>query len=69
VFRVQGDPSMSLELYFEQSADSRTNPGVTATAMAAVNAIPDVVHAPPGVLAHPLSGPSIVSRQSRSKLR
>src|SRR5689334_13317700 len=59
VFRVQGDPSMSLELYFEQSADPRTNPGVTATAMAAVNAIPGVVHAPPGVLAHPLSGPSI----------
>jgi hypothetical protein len=69
VFRVQGNPSMSLELHFEQSADSHTNPGVKATAMAAVNAIPAVVHAPPGVLANPLSGPSIVSRQSRTKLR
>ena len=69
VFRIQGDPSMSLELYFEQSAGSRTNPGVTATAMAAVNAIPDVVHSAPGLLANPLSGPSIVSRQSRTRLR
>lgn len=65
VFRVQGSPSMSLELHLEQSATDRVNPGVAVTAMAAVNAIPDVVKAPPGVIANPLSGPSIVSRQSR----
>jgi hypothetical protein len=66
VFRVEGSPSMSLELHFEQSATDRVNPGIAVTAMAAVNAIPDVVDAPPGVIAYPLSGPSIVSRQSRS---
>jgi hypothetical protein len=66
VFRVEGSPSMSLELHLKQSATDRVNPGVAVTAMAAVNAIPDVVDAPPGVIASPLSGPSIVSRQSRS---
>ncbi len=66
VFRLQGSPSMSLELHFEQSATDRVNPGVAVTAMAAVNAIPDVVDATPGVMAQPLSGPSIVSRQSRT---
>jgi hypothetical protein len=69
VFRVQGRPSMSLELHFEQSAADRVNPGITATAMAAVNAIPGVVDAPPGVIAMPLAGPSIVSRLSRSARR
>jgi 2,4-diaminopentanoate dehydrogenase len=66
VFRVEGRPSMSLELYFEQSAEDSVNPGITATAMAAVNAIPGVVDAPPGVIAKPLAGPAIVSRLSRS---
>ncbi|WP_197505331.1 dihydrodipicolinate reductase [Mycobacterium sp. 852002-51613_SCH5001154] len=66
VFRLQGSPSMSVELHFEQSATDRVNPGVAVTAMAAVNAIPDVVDAAPGVIAQPLSGPSIVSRQSRT---
>ncbi|WP_231983636.1 dihydrodipicolinate reductase [Mycobacterium sp. E2733] len=66
VFRVQGSPSMSLELHFVQSATDRANPGVAVTAMAAVNAIPAVVDAAPGVIPNPLSGPSIVSRQSRT---
>lgn len=66
VFRVQGSPNMSLELHFEQSAADRANPGVAVTAMAAINAIPDVVDAPAGVIAQPLSGPSIVTRQSRN---
>ena len=66
VFRVEGDPSMSLELYFEQSTADRVNPGITATAMAAVNAIPGVVDAPPGVIEVPLAGPAIVSRLSRT---
>jgi len=66
VFRVEGSPGMSLELHLKQSATDRVNPGVAVTAMAAVNAIPAVVDAPPGVIANPLSGPSIVSRQSRT---
>jgi hypothetical protein len=66
VFRVEGRPNMSLELHLEQSAQDRVNPGVAVTALAAVNAIPDVVDAPAGVIAQPLSGPSIVSRQART---
>ena len=69
VIRVEGQPSMCLELYFEQSASDRVNPGVAVTALAAVNAIPEVVDAPPGVLANPLAGPAIVSRQSRTRRR
>jgi hypothetical protein len=65
VFRVEGSPSMNLELHFEQSAADRVNPGVAATALAAVNAIPSVVDAPTGVIANPLAGPSIVTRLSR----
>ncbi|OBK27986.1 dihydrodipicolinate reductase [Mycobacterium asiaticum] len=65
VFRVEGDPSMSLELYMEQSSGDRTNPGITATAMAAVNAIPQVVAAAPGVIEMPLAGPELVTRLSR----
>ncbi|WP_235216051.1 dihydrodipicolinate reductase [Mycobacterium kyorinense] len=64
VFRVNGSPSMSLELHLEQSATDRVNPGVAATAMAAVNAIPAVVEAPAGVIANPLAGPSVVTRRS-----
>ncbi|WP_231986372.1 dihydrodipicolinate reductase [Mycobacterium sp. E2479] len=66
VFRVQGDPSVSLELYLEQSEEGRVNPGITATAMAAVNAIPRVVDAAPGVIELPLAGPEIVGRLSRA---
>lgn len=65
VIRIEGRPSMCAELYFEQSPTDQVNPGVAATAMAAVNAIPAVVEAPSGVLGIPLSGPSIVTRQSR----
>lgn len=67
VIRVEGNPSMSLELYFEQSHGDRINPGITATAMAAVNAIPCVVAAPAGVIESPLAGTGIVSRLSRTK--
>ncbi len=68
VFRVEGEPSMSMELYLEQSQENRVNPGITATAMAAVNAIPSVVASPPGVIELPLSGPGIVSRVARAGL-
>jgi hypothetical protein len=66
VIRVDGRPSMCLELYFEQSESDRVNPGVAVTAMAAVNAIPAVVDAQAGVLDNPLAGPLIVTRQSRT---
>ena len=66
VIRIQGQPSMCLELYFEQSPSDRVNPGVAVTALAAVNSIPGVVDAAPGVLGHPLAGPAVVSRQSRT---
>lgn len=66
VIRVEGQPSMAVEVYFEQSPTDRVNPGVMATALAAVNAVPAVIGAPAGVLENPLSGPSIVSRQSRT---
>jgi hypothetical protein len=67
VFRVDGSPSMSLELYLEQSSTDRVNPGVHVTALAAVNAIPEVVRAPSGIIKAPFAGPAVVSRQSRSK--
>lgn len=67
VFRVEGDPSMSLELYLEHSGQNRVNPGITATAMAAVNAIPRVVDAAPGVIESPLAGTGIVTRLSRTR--
>ena len=67
VYRIQGRPKMSMELRLEQhDPDDPVNPGVHATAMAVVNAIPAVVNESPGVIQQPLSGPSIVTRQSRS---
>jgi hypothetical protein len=66
VFRIEGRPNMTVDLRFDPSPDDATNPGVTATAMAAVNAIPAVVDSSPGLLVHPLAGPAVVSRQSRS---
>lgn len=66
VFRVEGNPSMSLELYLEPSAEDRVNPGVAVSALAAISSIPEVVTAPAGLLTNPLAGPSIVSRQSRN---
>ncbi|BCQ09054.1 diacylglycerol kinase [Mycobacterium heckeshornense] len=65
VFRVVGNPSMTLALNFEQPTAQEVNSGVTGTAMAVVNAIPAVVEAPAGVIGEPLSGSAIVSRQSR----
>jgi hypothetical protein len=54
---------MSLALNFD-SAPGEVNPGITATAMAAVNAIPAVVAAQPGLISAPLAGPLVVTRQS-----
>jgi hypothetical protein len=65
VFRIEGNPNMTLDLRLDPAPDDATNPGVAATAMAAINAIPAVIDAAPGLLATPLSGPSIVTRQTR----
>lgn len=65
VFRIEGNPNMTLDLHLDPASGDSTNPGVVATAMAAVNAIPAVIDAAPGLLAAPLAGPSIVTRQIR----
>jgi 2,4-diaminopentanoate dehydrogenase len=65
VFRIEGSPNMTLALSLDAAQGDATNPGVAATAMAAVNAIPAVIDAPPGLLSNPLAGPSIVTRQTR----
>ena len=67
VFRVEGSPSMCLALTMNQRPEDRVNPGITVTAMAAVNAIPATVEAEPGLIGIPLAGTSIVSRQSRTR--
>ena len=65
VFRIEGNPNMTLDLRLDPAPDDVTNPGVAATAMAAIDAIPAVIDAPPGLLDAPLAGPSIVARQNR----
>ena len=65
VFRIEGNPNMTLGLSLDQAPNDATNPGVAATAMAAINAIPAVIDAEPGLLDVPLAGPSIVTRQTR----
>ena len=39
VFRIEGNPNMTLDLRLDPAPDDTTNPGVAATAMAAINAI------------------------------
>ncbi|OBH62748.1 dihydrodipicolinate reductase [Mycobacterium colombiense] len=65
VFRIEGNPNMTLGLHLDPAPGDSTNPGVAATAMAAINAIPAVIDAAPGLLGAPLAGPSIVTRQIR----
>ena len=48
LFRMDGDPTMAAELVVETSFDSQRSPSLLA-AMGAVNAIPSVCAAPPGV--------------------
>jgi hypothetical protein len=66
-FRIEGNPNMTLDLRLDPAPGDATNPGVAATAMAAVNAIPAVIDAPPGLLESPLAGPSIVTRHTRRR--
>ncbi len=68
VYRVEGRPNLRMQLYFDpQSGETGLNAAIPLTAMAAVNAIPDVVAAAPGIISQPLHGPSVVSRQARSR--
>ena len=67
VYRVEGRPNLRMQLYFDpQSGEDRLNSAIPLTAMAAVNAIPAVVRADPGIIDQPLHGPEIVSRQARA---
>lgn len=61
VFRIEGSPNMTLDLRLDAATGDATNPGVAATAMAAINAIPAVIEAAPGLLPAPLAGPAIVT--------
>jgi hypothetical protein len=65
VFRIEGNPNMTLDLRLDPAHGDTTNPGVAATAMAAINAIPAVIDARRRTPARPLAGPSIVTRQTR----
>lgn len=65
VFRIEGNPNMTLALSLDPTPGDATNPGVTSTAIALVNAIPAVIDAPPGLVSVPLAGPSIATRQTR----
>lgn len=64
VYRVAGRPNMRMQLYFDsQTGASGLNSAIPLTAMAAVNAIPHVVDAEPGILG-PIPGRSVVTRQA-----
>jgi hypothetical protein len=66
VYRITGRPDMRMQLYFDpQSGEDGLNSSIPFTAMAAVNAIPEVIKARPGILTQPLHGPSVVTRQAR----
>lgn len=67
VFRVAGRPNMTLDLSLDPTPGDPVNPGVTATAMAAVNAIPAVIDAEAGIVTAPLSGPAVVTRQATAR--
>ncbi|MDT5365921.1 MAG: hypothetical protein QOC62_352 [Mycobacterium sp.] len=64
VYRVTGRPNMRMQLYFDsQTGEGRLNSAIPLTAMAAVNAIPHIVNAEPGIL-EPIAGRSVVTRQA-----
>jgi hypothetical protein len=57
---------MRMQLYFDpQTGEEGLNSSIPFTAMAAVNAIPEVIEARPGIITQPLHGPSVVTRQAR----
>lgn len=64
VYRVAGRPNIRMQLCFDpQDGESNLNSAIPLTAMAAVNAIPYVVAAEPGIC-DPIAGRGVVTRQA-----
>jgi hypothetical protein len=65
VYRLAGRPNMRMQLCFDpQDGENALNSAIPLTAMAAVNAIPYLVAAPPGIY-DPIVGRQVVTRQAR----
>ena len=64
VYRVTGRPNMRMQLCFDaQDGETNLNSAIALTGMAAVNAIPWVVLAEPGIH-HAIAGRDVVTRQA-----
>lgn len=64
VYRVEGRPNMRMQLCFDaQEGEKNLNSAIALTGMAAVNAIPWIVGAKPGIH-HAIAGREVVTRQA-----
>jgi 2,4-diaminopentanoate dehydrogenase len=64
VYRVAGRPNMRMQLCFDpQDGEKNLNSAIPLTGMAAVNAIPWIVEAEPGIY-HAVAGRDVVTRQA-----
>jgi hypothetical protein len=64
VYRVAGRPNMRMQLCFDpQDGEKNLNSAIPLTGMAAVNAIPYLVDAEPGIY-DPIAGREVVTRQA-----
>jgi hypothetical protein len=64
VYRVTGRPNMRMQLCFDaQDGEKGLNSAIALTGMAAVNAIPYLVEAQPGIY-DPIAGRDVVTRQA-----
>lgn len=64
VYRVSGRPNMRMQLCFDpQDGEAGLNSAIPLTGMAAVNAIPYLVEAEPGIY-QPITGREVVTRQA-----
>jgi hypothetical protein len=64
VYRVAGRPNMRMQLCFDaQDGEKNLNSAIALTGMAAVNAIPHLVAAEPGIH-EPIAGRDVVTRQA-----
>ncbi|WP_395311019.1 dihydrodipicolinate reductase [Mycobacterium sp. AMU20-3851] len=66
VHRIEGRPSLRLQVAFEDGPGERANPSLVFTAQSIVNAIPHVVDTSTAGLLEPLLGRSVVTRQART---